>query len=616
MARLTGIVRYPVKGWRGENLDAAPLTPGTGLAYDRAFAIENGTKPTAGGWTSREAFLHLARDTELIRHSATIADTAAGPVLRLGVPGAGAFEVRLTGEHRAADLDAVNDVLARVLPPGRAGPVRLTMPGVGMWDYEDTALSLINLDTVDELSRRAGRDLDPARFRANLYVAGLGAWAEFGLIGRRIRVGSAVLEVMFPTDRCRATTVDPATGDTELNLPALLASRLGHMHCGVYARVVRRGRVEPGSTVAVEDGCDDRAGDAAVAYPSTADSRRWPRRAEIVATEPAGDEVTSFWIRDPLGYASSALPGQHLRLHPDGVADTPLWRCYTISATDRDTYRISVRRDGTVSELLHDSYGAGSPLVVSGPFGRVTLDAAAGQPVLLVSAGIGLTPTVAMLRALASESADRAVRVVHVDRRPAPNGLWAEVESAVDALPGARAQRYVTRAGGPTPADAPWRAGRPTAADLAATVAALPERPTAYVCGPDGFYEDVRDALVAAGVDADEIRHEVFFSPATLRDEPRPPPEPGPYEVTFADPDDEDMTGVWEAARGTLLDVGESLGLPMPSGCRAGACGSCALPVSGTTAYVADPVVPAPDGTVLLCSAVPTGDVTVRLPSG
>lgn len=610
MARLTRIVRYPVKGLRGEPLQGADLRPGTGLAFDRAFAIENGTKPSAAGWASREAFLHLARDTDLIGYAATVTESADGPLLRFGLPDAGTFEVRLAEAHRFADLAAVNDVLARVLPPGRSGPARLTMPGVGMWDYQDTVLSLMNLDTVEELSTRAGRELDPARFRANLYVAGLGAWAELGLVGQRLRVGSAVLEVMFPTDRCRATTVDPATGDTELNLPALLASRLGHMHCGVYARVLRPGRIEPGSEIVAEDVAPTRA------YPSTAESRRWPRRADIVATEREGADVTSLWIRDPLGFASSALPGQHLRLHPAGVDDTPSWRCYTISATDGDTYRISVRRDGVVSGLLHDSFESGGSLLVSGPFGNVTLDVDADAPVLLVSAGIGLTPTLAMLRALVDAGSNRAVQVVHVDRRAEPNRLWAEVEAAVAALPAARAQRYVTRPATAVPGREAWRAGRPTAADLAAAVASLPERPVAFVCGPDGFYRDVHDALLAAGVEVDSIRHEVFFSPATQRTEPRPPPEPGPFEVTFTDPGDEDLTGVWEAARGTLLDVGESLGLPVPSGCRAGACGSCALPVSGATAYVADPSVPAPEGTVLLCSAVPTGDVTVRLAAG
>ncbi|UYM06595.1 MOSC domain-containing protein [Solicola gregarius] len=591
MSRLERIVRYPVKGLRGQPLDGARLEDARGLAYDRALAIETGSAPEADGWAARETFYHLARDTQLIRYAARVDETADGPTAVLEPPDAEPISVRLAESYREGDLAAASARVAEMLPGGRLRPPRLTMPGVALWDWPHATLSLINLDTIDELSERAGRDLDPRRFRANLYVSGLGAWAELGLVGRRIRIGDVLLEVIQPTDRCRATTVDPRTGDTELNLPALLAGRLGHMFCGVYVRVVGAGRVEVGSPVSVESTTGVR--------PAAAE-RRWPRRAYVAATVRESDEVTSFWLRDPLGFAADALPGQHLRIHPEGDPSSPLWRCYTISAVEGDAYRISVKRDGAVSSLLHDGVAEDETLIVSGPFGEVTLDDDS-LPVLLVSAGIGLTPTVAMLRSLGAS--EREVRVVHVDRGEPPAGLWREVESALDRLPRGSAVRYDTTVGRPGP-DA-----------IAGVVREFSAEPLAYVCGPAGFYDDVRDALLGAGLDAASIRHEVFFSPSTAeRTEPKPPPRPGPFSVRFAASDDADSYGSWDAERGSLLDVGESLGLPMPSGCRAGVCGSCALRVpEGSTAYVTDPSVPAPDGTVLLCSAVPTSDVTIDL---
>lgn len=605
MTALDRIVRYPVKGLRGQRLDAAVLEPNRGLAHDRALAIETGNAPPSSGWAPRDTFFHLARDTALIGFHASVDESV--DVVRIDPPDAAPIEVRLGEAYRDHDLAAASGALADVLPTGRSEP-RLAMPPARVWDWPDAALSMINLDTLDELSRRAGRTLDPRRFRANLYVSGLGAWGELDLIGRRVRVGEATLEVMWPTDRCRATTIDPETGDTELNLPALLASQVGHMFCGAYARVVDGGRIEPGAAVSVVDTPRARAqrtGD---------DTRRWPRRAVVTATARESDDVVSLWLRDPLGLPAGAQAGQHLRLHPAGDPGSALWRCYTISGVDGDAYRISVKRDGVVSSLLHDSYERGAGLIVSGPFGDVALDADDRRPVLLVSAGIGLTPTAAMLRAM--RDAPRRVHVVHVDRTDPPAGLWQEVESIVAGLPDATAERYATRAEPGAAAVGRVRAGRPSPDDLARAARTLGADPRAYVCGPAGFYDDVRTALLAAGVDDAAIRHEVFFSPSTAqRTEPKPPPEPGPFAVRFADPADENMRGAWDAERGTLLDVGESLGLPMPSGCRAGVCGRCALRVpEGSTAYVSEPTVPAPEGTVLLCSAVPTSDVTITLP--
>ena len=106
-------------------------------------------------------------------------------------------------------------------------------------------------------------ELDPLRFRGNLYLDGLPAWREFAWVGRRVRIGAEVeLEILRPIERCKATSIDPATARADLNLPALLAGGEGHIYCGVYARVLRAGRCMP-------------------ATPSRwrrRPARRWPRR--------------------------------------------------------------------------------------------------------------------------------------------------------------------------------------------------------------------------------------------------------------------------------------------------------------------------------------------------
>jgi uncharacterized protein YcbX len=116
-------------------------------------------------------------------------------------------------------------------------------------DVPQNCLSLVNLESVRELARQVGRDVDPLRFRANLFVEGLPAWREFDWIGQEIRVGEATLRIPSRIPRCAATGVDPATGVRDMNVVKTMRSAYGHYDMGVYAEVVRGGRVRVGDAV-------------------------------------------------------------------------------------------------------------------------------------------------------------------------------------------------------------------------------------------------------------------------------------------------------------------------------------------------------------------------------
>jgi uncharacterized protein len=88
--------------------------------------------------------------------------------------------------------------------------------------------------------------MDPLRFRANVYLDGLGAWGEFDLIGKKVKLGTATLEIIKRIDRCAATDVDPSTGIRDLGMVALLEQSFGHHDCGVYARIVSGGDIKKG----------------------------------------------------------------------------------------------------------------------------------------------------------------------------------------------------------------------------------------------------------------------------------------------------------------------------------------------------------------------------------
>lgn len=598
-ARVACIVRYPVKGLPGVSDTTATVAPGRGLRYDRGLAIDRGAIPArdAGGWNPRETYFHLAMTEQIALLGTELRDPESEAAVLTIRAGGHAVDVRLDPAGYAADAPAADALLEAALPAGPLGAPALRRTGVPLWDWPAAQLSLINLATLRTLTEVSGVEVDLRRFRGNLYLDGLAPWEEFSLLGRRIRMGGAEFEVFQPTDRCRATTIDPVRAVSDLNVPALLAGRFGHMYCGVYARPVTAGAIRVGDRL---DVVDEPVPAIARATPS------WPRRGTVLSSEPAGGSVQSFWVEDAAGLAPSAVPGQHIRVHLPGEV-APAWRCYTISGVRDGAFRVSVKRDGRISSALHDRFAPGESLVITGPFGDVTLAEAEGRDIVLLSAGVGITPTAAMLHGLVgTATAGRRVRVLHVDRDVASVPLWDEVvASAADAS--AEVRLHLTRAPDHDLAAFGAIAGRPGADALSAVLAGLdPDRVAVYACGPAGFTAGVRRELAILGVPDEQIHVEVFFSPTTAElTEPRHPSTTGPHVIRVGEDAIE-----WRPGSGSLLDAVEGIGIPWPSGCRTGACGTCVRRLrAGTVEYLTDPVSPPRAGTVLVCCSVPTSDV-------
>jgi ferredoxin-NADP reductase/uncharacterized protein YcbX/ferredoxin len=633
LGTLEAVTRFPVKGLPGTRTPSAWLEPGRGLGFDRVLAITTGdeTSTLADEWRPRAAFHHLAKNAGLVHFGTQLSGPLEGGD-DLDEPGA---RVRLTvtspqGAQAVVhfpdpDLEALDAAVSDWFPTGAAGVPTVVAPRARLWDWPEAPISLINLDTVAALEGQFGRPVDPRRFRGNLLVSGLPAWSEFALVGHVVSIGEAEFEVFQPTDRCRATTVDPTTGTADLNVPAQLAARFGHMFCGVYLRPRAAGRITVGDPIRiVPTGADSAARSAGpVAEPD------WPRPAIVSARGREAQDVESFWFEDSAGLLPAARPGQHVRLHLPTEA-APNWRNYTISAVDGERVRITVKRGQGISALLHDTITAGRTLLVSGPLGPVQFDASDERPLVLVSAGIGITPTIAVLRALRSAGSCARVEVVHVDRTIGGIPLREELIGLVSALPGARLSLHLT---GET--DAAWsgsgvgsdhleegapagrihrRRGRPGDDELAAAVARAAagssvEAVHAYLCGPGSFTDEALLALGRAGVERSRIHFDVFYTPALPDPEPMDPPLPGPFAVAFADGG---APAVWAPSAGSLLDLAEATGRDWPSACRSGACGTCENTLrSGTVAYLTAPVVTPPDGRILTCCAVPTSDVVI-----
>ena len=249
---LARIYRFPVKGLRGEPLDAVPLAAGEGLPHDRRFAIARGDTtldPAVPRWLPKQWFIMLMRDTELARLTCRV-DVTAGTI-GLHAPGTAPCVAAFgTAAGRAEIETYLNDCLG----PRREGRASWVESGrVSFTDVPQDCLSLVNLESVRALETRLGTSLDPLRFRANLYVDGVPAWDEFSWVGREIRIAEVVLRIPARIPRCAATSVDPETGERTVNVVKGLRAAYGHYDMGVYAEVVRGGHIAIGDTVVAPD---------------------------------------------------------------------------------------------------------------------------------------------------------------------------------------------------------------------------------------------------------------------------------------------------------------------------------------------------------------------------
>jgi nitric oxide dioxygenase len=235
--------------------------------------------------------------------------------------------------------------------------------------------------------------------------------------------------------------------------------------------------------------------------------REW-EVAEKVDETP--DVVTFRLRRTDDRLVKRSLPGQYVTVQvpmPDGVRQP---RQYSLTRADDGEHRqFTVKRvrggdkpDGEVSNLLYDSVQVGDRLTTSVPFGDVVLDDS--RPVVLASAGIGVTPMAGMLSHLAAAGSHLPITVLHADADETSFALRHQVLEDVRFLPGASAHVWYER-GAETSLDVEVHAGQMNLDDVK-----LPADAGYYLCGPLPFMRAVRNALIDRGVPARDIQYEVF----------------------------------------------------------------------------------------------------------
>ena len=554
---------------------------------------------------------------------------------------------------------------------GRRRVSRLNIDGDGQADLrghggEQRAVFVYQTDSYRYWETRLERrDLSPGQFGENFTIDGLPD--DEVCIGDRYRIGSAFFEVTQPRVTCYRLGI-------RLDHPQMPSLLTSSGRPGFYLRVLEEGDVGAGDIIELvsrgpeqmtvktvnallysshhpedelrralnipalspgwrgsfetlleaENANPGAAGNPALT-PSAASHVSAPgfRPMRIAQVIPEAADILSFRLEAADGAAvTRALPGQFvaLRLHPkpDGPA---LVRSYSVSGqSSRTGYRISVKIEpgGLAGAYLSSGVHVGDVIEVSQPRGAFTLGPGE-EPVVLLSAGIGATPVLAMLQALAADASEREVWWLHATRSGETHAFGGEARDLLANLRRGRSQVWFTR---PTATDHAGfdydAAGRPAVEAFAAL--GVPPHADFYLCGPQAFIDEMSQGLAAWGAGPQKIHWELFGGGGSLKPGlmggPRPPPSradldgEGPL-VSFA------RSGVsmrWRAEDQSLLDLAEACGVPVRWSCRAGVCHNCETGlISGAVTNDPDPLDPPVTGNVLICCARPKQDVVLDL---
>jgi MOSC domain-containing protein YiiM/ferredoxin-NADP reductase len=553
---------------------------------------------------------------------------------------------------------------------GRCRVGRLNLDGDGQGDLaghggEQRAVFVYQIESYRYWQQQLNRtDFVHGQFGENFTIEGLPDDAV--CIGDRYQIGSALFEVTQP----RVTCYRVGIRTNAPRMPALLTSS---GRPGFYFRILQEGEVGAGDDIVMVGEANERMTVAEInallyspnhahdrlqrALRIEALSRGWRRSfeallqsqstgagsgnaglapaaaahpvapgfwpLEVVAIDHESADVLSLTMRNADGQPlRTALPGQYVvvRLHrtPGGP---PLFRSYSLSGPlSSECYRISVKIEpnGVAGTWLREHVRVGDVLDVSSPRGSF-IPQSGERPVVLLSAGIGATPVLAMLYALAGST--RQVLWLHAARDGEHHPFATEVRRLMPALAHGRSYVCYSR---PGPRD---KIGEDFDAPghLSETVfdeVGFPKEADVYLCGPVRFMADMRAALAAFGVAPQRVHVEIFNGSegrtpgivGAVTRAPHPPKDDtdtGPL-VSFA------RSGIaahWNAsAYQSILELAEACDVPVRWACRAGVCHNCESGlVSGGIAYEPQPLDMPAVGNLLVCCSQPIGDVIIDL---
>ncbi len=455
-------------------------------------------------------------------------------------------------------------------------------------------LLVISEASLQELNMRSGENIEMEQFRTNLVVSDTDAFAEDGW--KRVKIGEVEFEAVKPCERCILTTVNSRTGEFGQSkeplktLSTFRANEQGGVFFGQNLIAKNEGVICAGDKVEILESKSKEVYE---------DQSKNKLRLTCVERETIARDFVTFWMEPSKGTLPGYLPGQHLPIEintPSGRVS----RCYTLSSspTRPGRYAISVKRidEGLVSNWMHTQFNVGDTLAADIPKGEFHLTNAL-QPLLLMSAGSGITPMLSMLRYLSDHDQLKNVVFYHQCRSEIDIPCRQELEKLNMIYPGLFVVISLTKPG------SGWHGltGRLSLSHIK-KIPDLVSRQT-FVCGPHGFMTKSKSLLKKMGLDESKYHQEAFGTAQPIE---RPLKD---VKVTV---DGRFFKGNNQKP---LLNQAEDEGVNIANSCRAGLCGACRLKV--LSGDFETPDVPAlkpndkENGIILACCSVPQGDVSV-----
>ena len=534
-----------------------------------------------------------------------------------------------------------------------SGPVRvctLNLEGDGQADLNAhggafKAVYVYSYNNYSYWADRLQRDFSPGQFGENFTVEGLSD--QTVCVGDQFSVGSALFEVTQPRVPCYKLAI-------KMDHEGFYNEIIQSGRLGFYLRVLKEGTVEANTPITLvtkgrhritidelnrlmyfdkENG--QRMEEALTlealspGWKSTFQQRlKQPRQnlseyypLTVVDKIPESDTITSFYLASEKGKALvSFRPGQHLPVKLDipGQYQT-IYRTYTLSdAPGTDYYRLTIKRErapknaphlypGVSSNYFHDQVAVGHTIMARPPAGNFYLRTDSDRPVVLLSAGVGVTPMISIVNALIRRNSTRTIWFFHGTRNKREHALGRHIRQLAQQYSYLHPHIRYSQPDSEDQLGADYEAPGRITVDTVKRV--LPNRTgDFYLCGPGAFMDHLREGLAAWGVPAEHIYYESFGSASTGQKVKK---TQHPYQVQFSQ---SQVNTRWTSDCDSLLELAESEGLAPPFSCRSGICQTCiSRLVQGEVTYLTEPTDMPPAGQVLLCCSQPATDVIISV---
>eukprot|EP00439_Symbiodinium_sp_Y106_P087680 s1_g216.t1 len=543
-----------------------------------------------------------------------------------------------------SDLDSFKKRLG--IPPSEALPDLSVYPLSDMVElskfaappglHTDAApLHILTKNALQALDAAApSLDVNAKRFRPNIIIALEKADAvvtEECWIDGFLHIGNTSIQIDYPTVRCAMPGQAQPTLGKEPQLARILRSEFGGFF-GVYGQVLEAGQISEGDPVHFErrKGSAIRQVRSAIVRPAKrfliskklrSSSQQTPNKellrrkgfqpVKLVRRETEAEDIVSFYFRFEKKHRY--LPGQHATLLvPTRPAADLAFRRYTLSShPSAPLLRITVKKEGdsngSASHWLHTHWKTGDKLLVRPPLGQFWADPNSGAPLLLLSAGIGITPMMSILEASLLKRGTRKITFLTAAANPERAPWRKKLSELYQASQELTIAQYYPRDPIGVRLCPHERVGR---IDKETLKEAVRNHPTteAYVCGPPTFIAKMHAALLDLNIEQEQIHFESFGQPVDILS-----PQRGPRFKVHLSKTGKCVTQLSPAE--TILEMLDRENIALPSSCRYGACHACAAKLIRGEALHFDSAdtVGLDENMVLCCSARPMSDIELEL---